>query len=50
MLSIIWTRKFLNAQYYDVTENIIFKDNKSAIILEKNGKSPSGKRIRHINI
>ena len=50
MLSIIWTRNFLNAQDYDVTENIIFQDNKSTIILEKNGKSSSGKRTKYINI
>ena len=29
---------------YDVVENIIFQDNKSAILLEKNGKTSSGKR------
>ena len=39
MPSILWTRNFMNAQDYDVTENIIFQDNKSAILLEKNGKS-----------
>ena len=36
--SIIWTRNLLNAQDYDVTENIIFQDNKRAILLDKNGK------------
>ena len=36
---ILWTIKSLNAQDYDVTGKIIFQDNKSAIILEKNGKS-----------
>ena len=50
MPSILWTRNFLNAQDYDVTENIIFQDNKIAILLEKNGKSSSGKRTKHINI
>ena len=30
---IIWTRNFLNAQDYDDIENIIFQDNKRAILL-----------------
>ena len=47
---ILWTRNFLNAQDYDVTENIIFQYNKSVILLEKNGNSSSGKRTKHINI
>ena len=50
MPSILWTRNFLNAQDYYVTENIIFQDNKSTILLEKNGKSSSGKRTKHNNI
>ena len=50
MPSILWTRNFLNAQDYDVTENIIFQDNKRAILLEKNGKLSSGNITKHINI
>ena len=50
MLSILWTRNFLNAQDYDVMEKNIFQDNKSAILLEKNGRSSSGNREKHINI
>ena len=38
----------MKAQDYDVVENIIFQDNKSAILLEKNGKTSSGKRTKHI--
>ena len=49
MPSILWTIKFLNAQDYDVTENIIFQDNKSAILLDKNGNSSSGKRTQNMN-
>ena len=44
MPSILWTRNFLNAQDYDFTENIIFQDNKSAILMNNNVKSSSGKR------
>ena len=50
MPSILWTRLFLEAQGYDVTNNIIYQDNKSSIILEKNGKASSRKRIKHISI
>jgi hypothetical protein len=50
MPSIIWTRQFLEAQRIDVTVNIIYQDNRSAILLEKNGRRSSGKRTRHINI
>lgn len=39
-----------NAQGYEITENLLYQDNKSSILLEKNGKSSSGKRTRHISI
>jgi hypothetical protein len=38
------------AQGYQVQDNILFQDNKSAILLEKNGKALSSKRTKHINI
>jgi hypothetical protein len=38
MPQVIWTWNFLEAQGYSVTDNIVFQDNKSAILLEKNGK------------
>ena len=50
MLSILWTRLFLESQGYDVTDNIICQDNKITILLEKNGKASSGKRTKHINM
>ncbi len=31
-------------------ENLLLQDNKSLILLERNGKASSGKRTRHINI
>ena len=46
----IWTRNFLEAQGYPVQENVLFQDNKSAILLEENGKKSVGKRSRHLNI
>jgi hypothetical protein len=33
-------------QGYEVEKNILYEDNKSAIILEINGKKSSGKRTR----
>ena len=50
MPSILWTRLFLEAQGYGVTENVIFQDNQAAILLEKNGKASSGKRTKHLNM
>ena len=43
-------RYFLEAQGYKITDNILYQDNKSSILLEKNGKLSSGKRTKHINI
>ena len=50
MSSILWTRYFLNHQGYKVIDNIIFQDNKSSMLLERNGKASSGKRTKHINV
>ena len=50
MPSILWTRKFLKAQGYNVSENIVYQDNRSSILLEKNGKAMRCKRTRHILI
>jgi hypothetical protein len=50
MPEICWTRYFMKAQGYDVKDNVLFQDNKSSILLEKNGKASSSKRTKHINI
>ena len=50
MPSVLWKMTFLEDQGYGVTENIFYQDNKSAILLEKNGKSSISKRMKHINI
>jgi hypothetical protein len=34
MSLIIWTRYFLKAQGYKVSDNVIFQDNKSTMLLE----------------
>jgi Reverse transcriptase (RNA-dependent DNA polymerase) len=48
--STIWARMFLEAQGYSIDENIFFQDNKSAILLERNGRASSSQRTRHIDI
>ena len=50
MPAILWTRYFMEAQGYTIRDNILFQDNKSAMLLEKNGKASSSKRTKHINI
>ena len=45
-----WVPLFLKAQGYEVKENTIFQDNKSTILLAKNGKASSGKQTRAVNI
>mgnify|MGYP002176679840 FL=1 len=47
---ILWTKLFLEAQGYAIEKNILYQDNKSAILLERNGKKSSGKRTRALNI
>ena len=49
MSHLLWTRYFLEAQGYDINDCIIHQDNKSAILLEQNGRASSSKRTRHIN-
>ena len=41
---------FMEAQGYEIKRNILYQDNKSAILLETNGKSSSSPRTRAMNI
>jgi hypothetical protein len=50
MPQMMWTGYFLKGQGVAVVDTVLYQDNKSAILLEKNGKASSGKRTRHINI
>jgi hypothetical protein len=38
MPAICWTQYFMESQGYTVNDNIIYQDNKSSILLKKNGK------------
>jgi len=46
----IWARMLLAEQGYELTENIFYQDNQSAIRLEKNGRASCGQKSRHIGI
>ena len=50
MPAICWTRRFMEAQGWNLADNVLYQDNQSAMLLEKNGKASSGKRTKHINI
>ncbi len=47
---ILWTNYFLEAQGYGHQDTILYQDNQSAILLERNGRASSGRRTRHVNI
>jgi hypothetical protein len=47
---ILWTKLFLSEHGYHVEKNTVYKDNKSAILLERNSKKSSSKRTGAINV
>ena len=47
---LLWAGYFWEAQGYRVGASKLYRDKKSAMLLEKNGKASSRKRMRHINI
>ena len=47
---ILWTKMFLEAQGYEIKENLLYQDNQSTIKLLENGKRSSGKRTRALSI
>ena len=50
MGKVLWTHAFLEEQGHKVSRNIIFQDNKSAILLAENGRGSASKRTRHMDI
>ena len=50
MAQILSTRLFMVAQGIKVTDNILYQVNRSAILLEKNGRASSSKKTKHIEI
>ena len=47
---VIWSRKFLRAQGYQVNESIIYMENHITLRICNNGRASSSRRTRHINI
>ena len=45
---IMWGFYFIQAQLYEVTKNILIQDNKSTILMAKNGQLSCSKRTKHI--
>ena len=50
LAKVLWVRLFMADQGINLTENMVGQDNKSAIILEENGRASVGKRSRAMNI
>jgi hypothetical protein len=48
--TVLWTLQFLKAQGFAMTDNVIYQDNQSTILLENNGTRSSAKRTRHLDI
>ncbi|GKY97397.1 hypothetical protein MPSEU_000698200 [Mayamaea pseudoterrestris] len=47
---LLWTGYFLKAQGFGVKDTKLYQDNMSSMLLEKNGRSSSTKRTRHMNV
>ena len=50
MASLLWTNKFLRAQGMEVPKTILYQDNQSTILLEKNGCVSCSKCTKHLNV
>ena len=40
----------MEGQGYKIKDNIVYQDNQSSMLLERNGQQSSTKRTRHLNI
>ena len=49
MPQILWTNLFLEVQDYKTLDTILYQDNQSTILLEKNGTWSSSKQTKHLN-
>ena len=47
---ILWLRYFMIGQGYEISDNVVYQDNKSAILMEINGRNSCTGNSRHINI
>ncbi len=46
----MWTCYFVQEQGYTLRSSIIYQDNKSAVLLEVNGKGLTSERTKHIKV
>ena len=44
------TKLFMEEQGYKIEGNVLYQDNKSAILLEKNGRKSMGKQSHALNV
>ena len=44
----MWSKYFMEAQGYTIETNVLYQDNKSTILLAKNGRMSAGKNSKHI--
>ena len=47
---VLWTKKFLEDQGVEVKETILYQDNMSSMLLERNGRQSSTKRTKNMDI
>ena len=47
---VLWTKQFLEEQGCLDTPTVVYQDNTSSILLERNGRSSSTKRTKHMHI
>ena len=47
---VLWTKQFLEEQGWKDSATVVYQDNTSSILLERNGRSSSTKWTKHMNI
>ena len=47
---VLWTKQFLEEQGWKDSATVVYQDNTSSILLERNGQSSSTRRTKHMNI
>ena len=47
---VLWTEQFLEEQGWKESATVVYQDNTSSILLERNGRSSSTKQMKHMNI
>ena len=47
---VLWTSYFIEKQGFETKGTVVYQDNKSTILLAKNGRKSSSKRTKHINV